>query len=321
MKSLLNIACALLVAAAGMPAGAQGFPAKPVRLVVPFAPGGQADVLGRLLAGELRQSWGESVVVENRAGAGGNTGAEAVAKAAPDGHTLLLNSSNHVVNAALYEKLPFDPLKDFTPITQLASSMLVLVVHPSVNANSLRELVALGRSKPRTVLFANAGNATPTHLTAVLFTQAATIEALHVRYKGAAPANADLLAGQVHAMFDSPASALPHVKAQRLRALAVSGSKRLELMPEVPTIAEFGYPLFEATIWYGLFGPAGIPRELAARIHEHTVKALRSKEVQDKLAPQGWDVVGSSQSDFAAFLAAESDKWTRVVTGAGIKPN
>jgi len=320
MKSLLIIACALL-AAAGLPAGAQNFPAKPVRLVVPFPPGGPADGLARLLAGKLKQSWGESVVVENRGGADGNIGAEAVAKAAPDGYTLLLNASSHIINAALYEKLPFDPIKDFTPITEVASYMLVLVVHPSVKADSLRELVALGRSKPKSLLVANAGNGTPTHLTAALFAQAASIEVVHVPYKGAAPANTDLLGGQVHAMFSSPVSALPQVKAGRLRALAVTGSKPLHLMPELPTVAELGYPGFQATTWYGLFGPAGIPREVAARIHEHTVKALRSKDVQDRLAPQGWDLGGSSQSDFAAHLSSEHEKWTRVARGAGIKPD
>jgi tripartite-type tricarboxylate transporter receptor subunit TctC len=304
-----------------VPANAQTFPAKPVRLVVPFPPGGPADGLGRLLAEKLKQSWGESVIVENRGGAGGNIGAEAVAKAAPDGYTLLLNASNHVINSALLEKMPFDPIKDFTPITEVASYMLVLVVHPSVAASSLREFVALGRSKPKSLLIANAGNGTPTHLTAALFAQAAGIEPVHVPYKGAAPANTDLLGGQVHAMFNNPVNALPQVKAGRLRALAVTGSKRTGLMPDLPTVAESGYPGFEATTWYGLFGPAGIPREIAARIHEHILKALRSKDVQDKLAPQGWDLVGSSHSDFAAFLAAESDKWARVVKGAGIKPD
>jgi tripartite-type tricarboxylate transporter receptor subunit TctC len=320
MKSVFIIACALLVAT-GLPANAQTFPAKPVRLVVPFPPGGPADGLGRLLAEKLKQSWGESVIVENRGGAGGNIGAELVAKAAPDGYTLLLNASNHVINSALLEKMPFDPIKDFTPITEVASYMLVLVVHPSVAASSLRELVALGRSKPKSLLIANAGNGTPTHLTAALFAQAAGIEPVHVPYKGAAPANTDLLGGQVHAMFNNPVNALPQVKAGRLRALAVTGSKRTGLMPELPTVAESGYPGFEATTWYGLFGPAGVPREVAARIHEHILKALRSKDVQDKLAPQGWDLVGSSQSDFAAFLGAETDKWTRVVKGAGIKPD
>jgi tripartite-type tricarboxylate transporter receptor subunit TctC len=319
MKSVFIIACAFFVAFLGS-ASAQTFPAKPVRLVVPFPPGGPADGLGRLLAEKLKQSWGQSVVVDNRGGAGGNIGAEIVAKSAPDGYTLLLNASNHVINSALLEKMPFDAIKDFTPITEVASYMLVLVVHPSVQANSLRELVALGRSKPKSLLIANAGNGTPTHLTAALFAQAANIEVIHVPYKGAAPANTDLLGGQVHAMFNNPVNALPQVKAGRLRALAVTGSKRLHLMPDLSTVAEHGYPTFEATTWYGLFGPAGIPREVAARIHEHIVKALRSKDVQDKLAPQGWDLIGSSQSDFAAFLATETEKWTRVVKGAGIKP-
>ncbi len=320
MKSIFIIACALLAAVA-VPASAQKFPAKPVHLVVPFPPGGPADSLGRLLAEKLKQSWGESVIVENRGGAGGNIGAEAVAKAAPDGYTLLLNASNHVINSALLDKMPFDPLKDFTPITEVASYMLVLVVHPSVQANSLRELVALARSKPKSLLIANAGNGTPTHLTAALFAQAANIEAVHVPYKGAAPANTDLLGGQVHAMFNNPVNALPQVKAGKLRALAVTGAKRTELMPDLPTVAESGYPGFDATTWYGLFAPAGVPREIAARIHEQTIKALRSKDVQDKLAPQGWDIVGSSQADFAAFLAAETEKWTRVVRRAGIKPD
>ncbi|TAK82977.1 MAG: tripartite tricarboxylate transporter substrate binding protein [Betaproteobacteria bacterium] len=320
MKSIFIIACALLAAVA-VPASAQNFPAKPVRLVVPFPPGGPADSLGRLLAEKLKQSWGESVIVENRGGAGGNIGAEAVAKAAPDGYTLLLNASNHVINSALLDKMPFDPIKDFTPITEVASYMLVLVVHPSVQANSLRELVALARSKPKSLLIANAGNGTPTHLTAALFAQAANIDAVHVPYKGAAPANTDLLGGQVHAMFNNPVNALPQVKAGKLRALAVTGAKRTELMPDLPTVAESGYPGFEATTWYGLFGPAGIPREVAERIHEHVLKALHSKDVQAKLAPQGWDIVGSSQPDFAAFLVAETEKWTRVVKGAGIKPD
>lgn len=320
MKSIFIIACALLAAVA-VPASAQNFPAKPVRLVVPFPPGGPADSLGRLLAEKLKQSWGESVIVENRGGAGGNIGAEAVAKSAPDGYTLLLNASNHVINSALLDKMPFDPIKDFTPITEVASYMLVLVVHPSVQANSLRELVALARSKPKSLLIANAGNGTPTHLTAALFAQAANIDAVHVPYKGAAPANTDLLGGQVHAMFNNPVNALPQVKAGKLRALAVTGAKRTELMPDLPTVAESGYPGFEATTWYGLFGPAGIPREVAERIHEHVLKALHSKDVQAKLAPQGWDIVGSSQPDFAAFLVAETEKWTRVVKGAGIKPD
>jgi tripartite-type tricarboxylate transporter receptor subunit TctC len=317
MKSTL----ALLALSLSFSVCAQVYPAKPVRLVVPFPAGGPADGLGRLLAEKLKQSWGESVVIENRGGAGGNIGAEAVARAAPDGYTLFLNASNHIINASLYDKLSYDPIKDFTPITEVASYMLVLVVHPSVPAASLRELVAFARNKPRSLLLANAGNGTPTHLAAALFSQAAGIDPVHVPYKGAAPANTDLLGGQVQGMFNNPVNALPQVKAQKLRALAVTGAKRLPLMPELPTVAESGYPGFEATTWYGLFGPAGMPPEVTAKVHEHVVRALQSKDVQDKLTPQGWDVIGSTSAQFAAFLAAEHEKWGRVVKAAGIKPD
>lgn len=313
--------CAIALGAAPLSTLAQGYPTKPVRLVVPFPAGGPADGMGRLLAEKLKQSWGESVIVENRGGAGGNIGAEAVARSAPDGYTLFLNASNHVINASLYEKLSYDPMKDFTPITELASYMLVLVVHPSVPANSLRELVSFGRAKPRNLLLANAGSGTPTHLAAVLFSQAAGIETVHVAYKGAAPANTDLLGGQVHAMFNNPVNALPQVRAHKLKALAVTGTQRLHLMPELPTIAESGYPNFEASTWYGLFGPAGMPREVTAKVHSHVVKALQSKDVQDKLKPQGWDLIGSTPEEFAAFLVAENDKWSRVVRSGNIKPN
>ena len=321
MKSTLAFLALSLSLSLSLSVGAQGYPAKPVRLVIPFPAGGPADGLGRLLSERLKQSWGEPVVIENRGGAGGNIGAEAVARAAPDGYTLFLNASNHIINASLYDKLSYDPIKDFTPITEVASYMLVLVVHPSVPADSLRELVAFARGKPRSLLLANAGNGTPTHLSAALFSQAAGIEPVHVPYKGAAPANTDLLGGQVHAMFNNPVNALPQVKAQKLRALAVTGARRLALMPDLPTVAESGYPGFEATTWYGLFGPAGLPREITAKIHEHVVRALQSKDVQDKLTPQGWDVIGSTPTQFAAFLAAEHEKWGRVVKSAGIKPD
>ncbi len=313
--------CAIVLGAAPLYALAQTYPAKTVRLVVPFPAGGPADSLARLLGEKLKQSWGETVVVDNRGGAGGNIGAEAVARSAPDGYTLFLNASNHVINASLYDKLSYDPMKDFTPITELASYMLVLVVHPSVPATSLRELVAFARAKPRNLLLANAGNGTPTHLAAALFSQAANIQPVHVAYKGAAPANTDLLGGQVHAMFNNPVNALPHVKAKKLNALAVTGAQRLPLMPDLPTVAESGYPNFQATTWYGLFGPAGLAPAVTAKVHQHVVKALQSKDVQDKLKPQGWDLVGSTPDEFAAFLDAEHEKWSRVVKGSNIKPN
>jgi tripartite-type tricarboxylate transporter receptor subunit TctC len=319
MKSWLKVLCVMLLGAAASLAHAQAYPAKPVRLIVPFPPGGPADGLGRLLAEKLKQSWGESVVIENRGGAAGNIGAELVAKSAPDGYTLLLNASSHVINGSLYEKLPYDPLKDFTAISGVASYMLVVVVHPSVPVNSLRELVALARSRP--ISTANTGPGTPTHLTAVLFAQAAGIELVHVAYKGAGPANTDLLGGHVMAMFNNPVNALPQMKAQKLRALAVTGANRLALAPEVPTVAESGYPGFEAGTWYGLFAPAGLPAEILAKISEHTLKVLAASDVREKLAPQGWDVIASSPGEFNAFIRSENEKWSRVVKSAGIKPD
>ena len=317
MKRWLNAICAILLGSAAPVASAQAYPTKPIRLVVPFPPGGPADSLGRLIAEKLNQSLGESVVIENRGGAAGNIGAEHVAKSAADGYTLLINASSHVINGSLYEKLPYDPVRDFTPISEVASYTLVLVVHPSVPARSLREFVELARARPMPT--ANTGAGTPTHLTAVLFAQAAGIELVHVSYKGAGPANTDLLGGHVMAMFNNPVNALPQVKAQKLRALAVTGAERLPLMPELPTVAESGYPGFEAGTWYGLWAPAGLPADILAKLSEHTVKALRSGEVREKLAPQGWDVIGSSPAEFGAFIRAESDKWSRVIKRAGIK--
>ncbi len=237
------------------PVVAQAFPAKPV-IVVPFPPGGPADVLGRMLGQKLAERWSQSVVIDNRGGAAGNIGAEFVAKSAADGYTLLLNATSHVVNASMYSKLAFDPIKDFTPVTEVASYMLVLVVHPSVPVTTLAQFVALAKARPGQISVGNTGAGTPTQLAAELFKSAAGINLLSVPYKGAAPANTDLLGGQVIAMFNNPINALPFARAGKLRALAVTGAQRLSIAPELPTIAESGYPNFEAGTWYGFFGPA-----------------------------------------------------------------
>ena len=299
----------------------QGYPNRPVRLVVPFPPGGPADALGRAIADQLNKMWGQPVIIENRGGAGGNLGAEVVARAAPDGYTLLLNASSHVINASLYEKLPYDPIKDFTPVSEVASYMLVLVVHPSAAAKSVKEFVALANAKQDGLSVANAGLGTPTHLAAVLFAQAANVNLVHVPYRGAAPASTDLIAGQVPAMFNNPVNAVPQVRANNLRALAVTGSKRLSLLPDLPTVAESGYPGFETRTWYGLFGPAGMPADIVNKLHVDTEKVLRIPEIANNLIAQGWDIAVSPPDQFSVVLQSEFDRWSAVVKRAGIKAN
>jgi tripartite-type tricarboxylate transporter receptor subunit TctC len=286
---------------------------------VPFPPGGPADVLGRLFGQKLSEIWGQPVVVENRAGAGGNIGAEAVAKSAPDGYTLLLIANSHAINASLYSSLPYDPVKDFTPISEIASYMLVLVTHPSVPATSVAELVALARSRPGQLKYASAGSGTMTHLAAELFRLATGIDMIHVPYKGAAPATNDLLGGQVNLMFNNPVSSFPHVKAGKLRALAVTGVTRLATAPEVPTIAELGYPGFEASTWYGFLGPAGLPKDIVAKAHGDIVRVLQLRDVQERLAAQGFDSIGTTPEQFGEVLRSDVERWRRVVKAAGLR--
>jgi tripartite-type tricarboxylate transporter receptor subunit TctC len=302
-------------------ARAENYPDKPVRIVVPFAAGGPADALGRILGEKLSQRWGQPVIIENRGGAGSTIGATAIARAAPDGYALLLNASSHVISASLTEDPTYDPIKDFTPISEVASYMLVLVVHPSVQATTLQDFVAVARSRPEGLTVANAGSGTPTHLAAALFAQTAGLNFVHLSYRGAGPATNDLLAGHALAMFNNPVNAVPQVRANSLRALAVTGSKRLSLLPELPTIAEAGYPGFETRTWYGLFGPAGLPPELVAKLFTDTYWALHSSDVAEKLAAQGWDILGSAPADFAVVLKSELDKWSNLVKSANIKEN
>jgi tripartite-type tricarboxylate transporter receptor subunit TctC len=310
--------CALVLAAA--PAAAETWPAHPVRVMVPFTAGGPTDVLARLIGEKLSRAWGQPVVVENRGGAGGNIGTELAARAAPDGYTLLLNPSSHVINPSLYGKLAYDPLADFAPLVGIASYMLVLVVHPSVPVTTLKEFVAYARAQPQGLAVANASTGSPTHLTAALFAQAAGLTFVHVSYRGAAPANTDLLGGQVTAMFNNPVNALPQIKAGGLRAVAVTGRERLALLPDVPTVAEEGYPGFAASTWYGLFAPAGLRPELAAKISADTIAALQLPDVRQKLAAQGFDVIASGAADFSALVQADFAKWAAVIKQAGLKP-
>jgi tripartite-type tricarboxylate transporter receptor subunit TctC len=325
VSGLLSALILFAALVASTSAGAQGYPNRPVRLVVPFPAGGPADALGRVLADQWSKMWGQPVIIENRGGAGGNLGAELVARSAPDGYTLLLNASSHVINASLYDKLPYDPIKDFTPVSEVASYMLVLVVHPSIPAASVPEFVAFARAKQGDkeagLTVANAGLGTPTHLAAVLFAQAADVNLIHIPYRGAAPASSDLIAGQVPAMFNNPVNAVPQVRSNNLRALAVTGSKRLSLLPDVPTVAESGYPGFETRTWYGLFGPAGLSADIVRKLHADLEKALQVPEIANNLVAQGWDITASPPDRFSVVLQAEFDRWSAVVKRANIKAN
>lgn len=316
----LGIAVVGLVSVAGSaPALAQGYPAKPVRLIVPFSPGGPADAIARTLGSKLAEQWNQPVVVDNRTGAGGNIAADLAAKAAPDGHTVVLVATSHAINATLFTKLPFDPVKDFTPITEVASHVLVLVTHPSVQASSVKELVALAKAKPGQLTFASSGNGTVNHLAGELFRSMAGIDLVHVPYKGAAPATADLLGGQVSMMFNNPMSALPHVKTGKLRALGVTGTKRFAHLPDSPTIHESGLAGFETTTWYGVLAPAGVPREVITKLHADIARALAMPDTRERLAAQGLEAVGTTPEEFAVRLRAEIAKWGKLVKATGAK--
>jgi tripartite-type tricarboxylate transporter receptor subunit TctC len=301
------------------------YPERPITIIVCFPAGGGTDVAARMINVQLGEALGKPVIIENRGGAGGNLGAELVARSAPDGYTLLLNASSHVINASLYDKLPYDPIKDFTPVSEVASYMLVLVVHPSIPAASVPEFVAFARAKQGDkeagLTVANAGLGTPTHLAAVLFAQAADVNLIHIPYRGAAPASSDLIAGQVPAMFNNPVNAVPQVRSNNLRALAVTGSKRLSLLPDVPTVAESGYPGFETRTWYGLFGPAGLSADIVRKLHADLEKALQVPEIANNLMAQGWDITASPPDRFSVVLQAEFDRWSAVVKRANIKAN
>ena len=276
-------------------------------------------MVARILGEKLSVAWGKPVVVENRAGGGGNIGAVAVARASPDGHTLLVNVSTHIINASLYQNLNYDPLKDFTPITELVSLPLILVVHPSVPATTLADFVVLAKAKPKSVTVANNSIGTPAHLCAILLAQVAGIDVVHVTYKGAAQATTDVVGGHVMAMCNNTVNALPQVRAGALRALAVASARRLAEIPEVPTVAELGYPGFEANAWFGLFAPANVPRDITAKIYADTAQALKMPDVQRILTVQGFSVVGSTPEAFGAFFAAEHDKWGKLIKNAGLR--
>ena len=316
--SLLLSSLLLVVAAAS--ALAQGnYPDRPVRIIVPFPAGGPADALARIVGERLAQSLGKPFVVENKAGAGGNIGMEQGARAAPDGYTLTLAPvGNLTVAPALYAKLPYDPVKDFAPITVLAVVPNVLIVHPSVPAKTVAELVALAKAKPGSLNYASPGNGSIPHLAAELFKRVAGVDVVHVPFNGVAPATNAVLSGEVQMFFAQSSSALPQWRAGKVVALGVATRKRLASAPELPTIAEQGFPDFEATSWYGLVAPAGTPSSIVERLHGEIVRALALPEVRERIAGLGAETVGNSPSEFAAMQKAEAARWIKIAREANI---
>lgn len=296
------------------------YPEKPVRLVVPFPAGGSVDLVGRLIAQRLSTDLKQPFIVENRPGAGGGIGADVVAKAAGDGYTLLLAGvSTHAINPALYRSLPYDPVKDFAPISLVVTLPNLLVVNPALPVHSVEELTTYARANPRKLSFASSGNGTTPHLSAELFVRAAGIEMVHVPYKGSAPALADLVGGQVQLMFDNIPTSLQLVRAGKLRALAVTGARRSRAAPDVPTVAESGYPGYVVISWQGLFAPARTPTDVIDTLSRATRKVLSEKALQDQLARDGVETAGNAPAQFAAFLLAEMARWAKVVRESGAR--
>ncbi len=307
-------------AAAAPPAAAQeAWPTKPVRLVVPFPPGSASDTLARGLAARMTEGLGQPVVVENRPGAGGVIGTDAVAKAPPDGHALVMATAAHTITAATMERLPFDARRDLVPVARLLATPLLLVVHPEVPARSVADLVALARAEPGRMSFASSGNGTSHHMAGELLKATAGLDVVHVPYRGSAPAHVDLIAGRVAMMFDNIVAVLGHVRAGRLRAVAVSSAARAGILPEVPTVGESGYPGFEVNAWFGLMAPAGTPRAVVDRVAALSVAAVGRPEIGERLVSEGGTILSEGPDAFGRFLEADFARWDRLARERGIR--
>jgi tripartite-type tricarboxylate transporter receptor subunit TctC len=321
-RRALGLAVAVLAGAASLGAAtgarAQAYPSKTITIVVPFPAGGTTDILARILGQYLSGELGQSVIVDNRAGAGGNIGAQVAAKAAPDGHTLFMGTvGTHAINASLYRKLPYDPIRDFAPLSRVAMVPNLLVAHPSQTFKTVHEMIAFAKANPGKINYGSSGNGSSIHLSGALFESLAKVQMTHVPYKGSAPAVSDLLGGQIAVMFDNMPSALPHVKSGKLRAIAVTSARRSPELPNVPTIAEAGVAGYEATSWFGMFAPAGTPPDVLAKLNAVIVKALNDADVKKKISEQGAEPHPEKPAEFAAFIAKESAKWGKVVKDSG----
>lgn len=314
------LAAAALAAAAAAPltATAQAYPAKPITVIVPFAAGGTTDILARVIGQALTKDLGQSVIVDNRAGAGGNIGAQLAAKASADGYTLFMGTvGTHAINQSLYKKMPFDPIKDFAPLTRVAMVPNLLVANPGKPYKNVKELIAYAKANPGKVNFGSSGSGSSIHLSGELFNALAKVDMVHVPYKGSAPAVSDLIGGQIDIMFDNMPSAIQHVRAGKLRPLAVTTARRSPELPDVPTVAEAGVPGYEATSWFGMFAPAGTPAPIVAKLNGALVKVLADPEVKKKLAEQGAEPYSEKPEQFAEFIRKETAKWSKVVKDSG----
>jgi tripartite-type tricarboxylate transporter receptor subunit TctC len=321
LSAVSQLLAGIALACVASGAAAQAYPAKPVRIVVPFPAGGNADIFARMHAQKLSEAWGQPVVVDNRAGAAGIIGSQLVAKSPADGYTLLLGTTGtHTTNPAVYAKLPYDPLKDFAPVSNLADSPFLLVVHPSVPAYSLRELIALAKSRRGQLNYASFGTGSSAHLAGEMLRSMARIEIVHVPYKGGPPALTDLIGGHVALMFNSLPAVIPQVKSGKLRALALAADKRAPALPDMPTFAEAGLRDFEAGSWYGVLAPAGTPRDIIARLHAETVRILALPDVRQRFATEGATPLGNSPEEFAEQIRKDHARWAKVAKDAGIKP-
>ena len=308
----------LLLATLPGVATAQAYPHKPIRFIVPFGAGGPGDAIGRMIGRPLTESLGQPVVIDNRSGATTIIGTEIAAKSPPDGHTILLISTTHAVNPSLFQKLPYDPIKDFAPVTLITATPFMLGIHPSVAASSVSEFVAIARSKPGSLNYGSSGAGSSIHLTTELLKSAANIQMTHVPYKGSGPAFIDLIAGQIQMLFSSTVSSMPHVKSGKVRGLAITSLKRASALPEIPTIAE-SYPGFESSSWFGMLVPARTPKPVIDRLLADTRAALSSPNVNQALLSQGAEPGGQSSAEFGAYFQSEIKKWARVIKSAGIK--
>ena len=301
-------------------AGEPGYPQRPIRLIIPQSPGGASDTVGRTVAQKLADRLGQQVVADNRPGATGNVGAEIVKLATPDGYTMLLTAPNLVTSPSLYARTPFDPIRDFAPVSQTTMSPNVFIVHPSFAARSMKELIEVAKNKPGQIDFSSSGTASTQHLAGELLNILAGVQLVHIPYKGGGPALLDLMGGRVRVMVSTLPSAVPQIKAGKVRALAVTSSRRSPAVPDLPTVAEAtGLAGYEASTWQGFVFPAATPPSIVQRVADETAKVLAMKNVQDRLREQGYEPVGSSPPQFAAYIKAELAKWTRVIKGAGIK--